>query len=336
MFRFEFPDSLFWLWLIPAICLLYWVFWRFNKKQRFNLGDPELLRKLIPGEAPFRHHLKTGLFLAALLSLIVAYANPQWGNKKEKVTAKSSDVFIALDISQSMMAEDISPNRLERAKRLSQNLVRALKGNRIGLIYFAGSAYLQMPLSSDYSAAQLFISSANTNQASTQGTAISEAIQLALRAYEEGKANQRAMIIITDGESHDDEAVAAASEASSKGLNIYTIGVGTREGAFIPYRTNAGEQFKRDDQGNPVTSALNQDLINGIAQAGKGKAYLVGEGNALITDIQREIDRLEKLEVEQRAFTDYNSYFQYLIAAGLVLLLIRFLIPDKKAVLVNT
>ena len=336
MFRFELASALIWVWIIPATILCYWLYVQYRKKQRKQLGEASLLEKLIPGEVPQRQHFKAGLFIAALLSLILAFANPQWGNKKEKVTAKSSDVFIALDISQSMMAEDISPNRLERAKRLAQNLVRALKGNRIGLIYFAGSAYLQMPLSSDYSAAQLFITSANTGQASTQGTAISEAIQMALRAYEEGKANQRAMIILTDGENHDDEAITAAQDASSKGLNIYTIGVGTSEGAFVPFQTRGGEQYKRDDAGNPVTSALNQDLIQSIADAGKGKSYLVGEGNALITDIQREIDRLEKLEVEQRAFTDYNSYFQYLIAAGLLLLIIRFMIPDRKAFLVNS
>ena len=247
--------------------------------------------------------------------------------------AKSSDVFIALDISQSMMAKDISPNRLERGKRIAQNLIQALKGNRIGLIYFAGNAYLQMPLTNDYSAAQLFASSANTEQASTQGTAISEAINLALRAYEEGKANQKAMIILTDGESHDDEAVNAAREAVSKGLNVYTIGIGTSEGAFVPYKTQSGEQYKRDESGQPVTSILNQEMIKNLANAGGGKSYLIGEGNSIITGIKREIDQLEKQEVEQRAFTDYNSYFQYLIAVGLLLLVLQYLIPDRKNLL---
>jgi len=190
-----------------------------------------------------------------------------------------------------------------------------------------------MPLSNDYSAAQLFVSSANTGQASTQGTAISEAINLALRAFEEGKANQKAMIILTDGESHDDEAVAAAAEAKSKGLSIYTIGVGTTDGAFVPYKTQSGEQYKRDDQGNPVTSMLNQALINDLAASGGGKSYMIGEGNTIITDLKREIDLLEKEEVEQRAFTDYNSYFQYLIAAGILLLILHYVIPDSGAVI---
>ena len=330
MFRFEYGSSLIWLWIIPALVVGYYFFLRYRNHLRGQIGEQKLLSRLIEGELPKRQNLKMAMVITALMSLILAYANPQWGTKKEKVTARSSDVFIALDISQSMMAEDISPNRLERAKRLSQNLVSALKGNRIGLIYFAGNAYLQMPLSNDYSAAQMFVASANTNQASTQGTAIGDAINLAIRAYEDDKPTQRAMIILTDGENHDDEAVAAANDANALGMNIYTIGVGTSEGAFIPFKTRSGEQFKRDDSGNPVTSTLNQQLIQDIAASGGGKSYLIGEGMSLITDLKREIERLEKQEVEQRAFTDYNSYFQYLIAAGLLLLLLQFFIPSNK------
>ncbi len=330
MFRFEYISHLNWLWLLPVLVLLYLGYMRYRQSQRDKLGSHALLGRLIDGEVPHRSHIKMGMITVAMLSFILALANPQWGNKKEKVMAKSSDVFIALDISQSMMAEDISPNRMERAKRLTQNIVRALRGNRLGLILFAGNAYLQMPLTSDYSAAELFVSSANTNQAGTQGTAISEAINLALRSFEKSKTSQRAMIIITDGESHDDEAVAAATEAAANGLNIYTIGVGTSEGAFVPYRTQSGEQFKRDDEGNPVTSRLNQELIKDLAQAGQGVSYLIGEGNSIITNIKKEIDQLEKEEVEQRAFTDYNSYFQYLIGIGLLLLIIQFMIPDRK------
>ena len=330
MFRFEMVSGLYWLWIVPALILCYLFYIQLRKRQRSRLGSSNLLARLIQGEIPQRQHFKMVLITSAILSMLLAYANPQWGNKKEKVTARSSDIFVALDISQSMMAEDISPNRLERSKRLGQNLIRVLKGNRIGLIYFAGNAYLQMPLSNDYSAAQLFISSANTGQASTQGTAIGDAIDLSLRAYEEDKPTQRAMIIITDGENHDDEAVAAASRASAAGMNIYTIGVGTTEGSFVPFRTSGGEQYKRDESGNLVKSVLNQELINDLADAGQGKSYLIGEGNSIITDLKKEIERLEKQEVEQRAFTDYNSYFQYLIGIAIIFLLVYFLIPDSR------
>ncbi len=209
---------------------------------------------------------------------------------------------------------------------------QALRGNRIGLIVFAGNAYLQMPLTQDYSAAQLFVASANTNQATTQGTAINEAILLAQRAYEKDKPNQRALIIVTDGENHDDEAIQAARDANIDGLKVFTIGVGTSEGAFIPYLTQSGEQYKKDEEGNPVKSALNTDLIEDLASAGGGDAYLIGEGNAIITGIKRAIDQLEKQDVEQRAFTDYASYFQYLVAIGLLLILIEFVIPEAKKI----
>ncbi len=332
MFRFELASSLYWLWIIPALIFGYLLYTRVRQRQRKKLGKSQLLDRLIPGAIPQRRHFRMALIIGALLSMILAYANPQWGNKKEKVTARSSDIFIALDISQSMMAEDISPNRLERSKRLGQNLISVLKGNRIGLIYFAGNAYLQMPLSNDYSAAQLFINSANTEQASTQGTAISEAIALSMKAYEEDKPTQRAMIIITDGENHDDDAIAEAARASASGMNVYTIGVGTSEGAFVPFRTSGGEQYKRDESGNLVQSVLNQELINAIAEAGKGKSYLIGEGNSIITDLKKEIDRLEKQEVEQRAFTDYNSYFQYLIGIAIIFLLLYYFLPGYKKV----
>ncbi len=330
MFRFEHIEYLWFLWTLPIFIGLYLVFWQWRKSQLSQLGKKELLQRLIPGWADKRNHYRFILLLFALLFLIIAYSNPQWGNKKEKVKAKSSDVFIALDISQSMMAEDISPSRLERAKRLMQNVTRALKGNRIGLIFFAGNAYLQMPLSSDYSAAQLFIASANTNQASTQGTAISEAIDLALRAYEPEKNNQRGLIIITDGESHDDDAISKAKEAREKGLNIFTIGVGTSEGAFVPYLNQGRQQYKRDEDGNPVKSSLNTELVNDLANAGGGKSYLIGEGNSIITDLKAKIDLLQKEEVETRAFTDYASYFQYFLIIGLLFLLIEFFIAEQK------
>jgi len=191
-----------------------------------------------------------------------------------------------------------------------------------------------MPLTSDYSAALLFLSSANTNQATTQGTAISEAIDLALRTFEEDKPYQRAMIIITDGENHDDEALEAASRAREYGLNIHTIGVGTSEGAFVPYRAQSGRQYKKDDQGNLVKSIMNPQLIDNIASSAGGSSYLIGEGNSIILGIKKSIERLEKEQVEQRAFTDYNSYFQYLLFGALLALLLYYVIPDTRARLI--
>jgi len=192
------------------------------------------------------------------------------------------------------MTEDISPNRIERAKRLALNLVQALKGNRIGLILFAGNAYLQMPLTNDYAAAELFITSANTA-----------------------------------GETHDEQAIDFAGEALERGLSVYAIGVGTTEGGLIPYQSSAGQQYKRDETGELVTSRLNPALIQDLASSGGGRSYMIGEGNTIITSIKNEMERLEKQEVEQRAFTDYDSYFQYLIGIGAILLLLQWLIPER-------
>lgn len=330
MFRFENIIYLLGLWVIPVLIILYLLYLKYSKHQRSKLGNEELLQRITHGASIKRSHLKFGLVVASFLSLIFALSNPQWGTKKEKVQATSSDIFIALDISQSMMAEDISPNRLERAKKLSSDLVQALKGNRIGLIFFAGNAYLQMPLSSDYTAAQLFVTSANTNQAGTQGTAISEAISLALKTFQEDKPVQRGMIIITDGESHDDEAIKAVADAKEKGLNIFPIGVGTSQGGFIPIREGNSLTYKKDENNQIVTTQLNRELITSLAEAGGGRSYLIGEGASIIQDIKKEMERLEKQEVEQRAFTDFNSYFQYFIGLALILLLIDFLIPKNQ------
>ena len=329
MFRFEHIEYLYALAIIPILMLLYYIFRMWVANESGKLSEPGLFQKLSPHFSWARKNLKFALLLVSLVFICVAWANPQWGNKKEKVRAQSSDVFIALDISQSMMAEDISPNRLERAKRLTQNIVRSLKGNRIGLIFFAGSAYLQMPLSNDYSAAEIFLQSANTNQAGTQGTAIVDAIELALRAFENDKEYQRSLIIITDGESHDEEAVAKAEEALSKGLVVFTVGIGTEEGGFVPFMDRGRESYKRDKAGNPVKSALNIGLLKDLATSGGGEYYLVQEGNQIIAELKSEIDRLEKQEVEQRSFSEYASYFQYFLAFGLLLLFIEYLISNR-------
>lgn len=330
MFRFEYSAALYLLWLLPLLWLLFLAYMTYRKKQMEQLGKSSLLQRLTPGFWSQRARITMSLWSVTILLSILAFANPQWGNKKDKVKALSSDVYIALDISQSMMATDISPNRLERSKRLIQNLIQALRGNRIGLIFFAGNAYLQMPLSSDYSAAQIFAASANTSQAGTQGTAIEEAIDLAMKAYEPDKAYQRALIVITDGEDHDGDAISKAEKAKTAGLNIFAIGVGSSDGAFVPYMVQGQEQYKRDEQGNPVKSALNSELIRNLANAGGGKAYFLTEGNELIGSLKRDIDLLEKQEVEQKSFSEYASYYQYLLMLALICLLIDFLIPMRK------
>jgi len=299
------------------------------KKRRIaKVGHPSLVARLMPDSSTKRTWIKNALVLLGLLFVLFAASNPQWGTKKEKIKAQSADIFIAFDISQSMMAQDISPSRLERAKRFTEKLIRSLKGDRVGLIYFAGDAYLQMPLTNDYAAAELFVKSANPNLAGTQGTAIDEAIDLAMKAYEEGVKHQRALIIISDGEDHDEDAISMAKEGAEAGLVIYTVGVGTETGAYIPFVNRGRTEFKKDDEGAPVMSKLNIPNLQEIARNGGGEFYLVNQGEDGIKDLKDRLSRLQKREVEQKSFSEYNSYFQWFLGIGFLLLLLEWILPN--------
>ncbi len=330
MFRFEEISYLLYLAAVPAVAILLYLVYARRSALLGRLGDSELIERLLPEYSTKKWWLKYGLILVSLLFLIFSAANPQWGTKKEKVKAQSADIFIALDISQSMMAKDISPSRLERAKRWTEKLVDNLKGDRLGLIYFAGDAYLQSPLTSDYAAIEVFVGSANTNLAGTQGTAIDEAIQLAGNAYEDGVQHQRALIIISDGEDHDQLAIDAANAAASNGMIIYTVGVGTEQGAYVPFVNRGIEEFKKDKEGAPVQSRLNIGYLQEVAKAGKGEFYLVNQGQDAIDDMKMKLLRLQRREVEQRSFSEYNSYFQYFLLFGLLLCFLEWITPQTK------
>lgn len=336
MFQFEYIEAIYWLAGLPVLILLLFASIKLKQHQIKKLGTPRVIQKLLPNWSYLREITKGILFVCAIALITIAWANPQWGTKTEKVSVKSSDVIIALDISQSMMAQDISPNRLERAKRMAGELVKGLKGNRIGLIFFAGSAYLQMPLTNDYAAAELLLKSANTRQAGTQGTAIADAIDLSLNAFQTEKNAQKAVIVISDGENHDQEAIDAAASAKEAGTFVFTIGVGTEKGELIPVKTSAGTSYKVDKSGQFVKSKLNIQLMQDIANAGGGEAYLLNQGKELIKDIKTQLEKLEKQEVEQRSFSEFESYFQYFLFLGILFLVIEFLIgPGKYRVAKN-
>lgn len=328
MFRFEESFILWFLVLIPLGLLLFYLSTIRKRSQLDKAGDYKIFSRLFPNWSIKREWLKNSLILTAFAFLLISWANPQWGNRKQKVKAKSSDVIIALDISQSMLAQDISPNRMERSKFFLNELVKKLRGDRIGLVFFAGSAYLQMPLTNDYASAETFIKSANTTQAGTQGTVIAEAIEMSQSIFGEDNASQKAIIIISDGENHESEAIAAAREAKSNGTFVFTIGVGTQEGARIPIVERGKRVFKTDKSGNPVTSALNVSMLQDIAEAGGGKYYSLDQTMSALSKLDRDIDKLEKQEVEQRSFTDYNSYFQYFLFLAVILLVIEYFLTN--------
>ena len=328
MFRFEESFILWFIALIPLGFLLFYVSTNWKKSQLNKVGDYSVFSRLFPNWSIKREWLKNSLVLLAFALLFISWANPQWGNRKQKVKAKSSDVIIALDISQSMLAQDISPNRMERSKFFLNELVKKLRGDRIGLVYFAGSAYLQMPLTNDYASAETFIKSANTTQAGTQGTVIADAIKMAMSIFGEENPTQKALIIISDGENHESEAIEAAREAKKNGTFVYTIGVGTPEGARIPIVEKGRRVFKTDKSGNPVTSALNISMLQDIAEAGGGKYYSLDQTLSALKKIDADIDKLEKQEVEQRSFTDYNSYFQYFLFFAILLFIIEYFLSN--------
>ena len=255
--------------------------------------------------------------------------------KSKKSNEKVLTCLLALDVSQSMLAEDIVPNRMERAKKFVSNLTDAIKGNRIGTIVFAGNAYLQMPLTTDYSAVNLFAKSANTNMVPSQGTAVGEAIQLVIKSFERDDKHQKAMIIITDGEDHEDEAIKLANEAASDGVVIYTIGIGTAKGGTIPVVNNATGQSspKRDVNGDIVQSKLNEEMLRDIAKEGNGNYFNLKNNNdrKIIAQVADRINKLEKREFEQRVFEEYESYFQYFLAFGLLLFVAEFMLDFRKS-----
>lgn len=331
MFRFEYDHFLYALILIPLLVGLYFgvAWWRHRKLEQ--LGEVGLLGRLTPLYSKYKQWTKAILTLLAMTILIIGWSNPQWGTKKEKVSRKSIDVFLALDISNSMLAEDIAPSRMSRTQNFTTKLIEELRGERIGLILFAGNAYLQMPLTTDYAAAELFVRSANPSQAPAQGTAISQAIELAERSYPEDNKNHKVLIILSDGENHDEETIERARTAANNGLLVFTIGVGTPDGGPIPMMFGNRRDYKRDSEGNPIVTQLNEVMLSDVANAGNGSYFNLAEGQKIVDALKTSLERVEKRELEQRSFSEFESYYQYFVSLALLLLIIEFLIPYSRS-----
>ncbi|MCK6692011.1 MAG: VWA domain-containing protein [Thermoanaerobaculia bacterium] len=334
LIRFEHPHFLNLLWAVPLLVILLAVYGWWRRRALARIGAPVSVQRLLPGWSRGRFWGKGGMLVLAIGLLAIAWANPQAGAKKQTAVQKSADVFIALDISQSMLAEDVAPNRLELAKSFARKLVKALEGERIGLIFFAGDAFLQMPLSTDYAAADMFIAAANPDLITAQGTALSPAIDLASQSFDPEPGGGRAIILITDGEDHDQDAADRAAEVYRDGVIIFAVGAGTAAGGPIPLgMSGAGELYKRDNNGDIVRTRMDQSLLQKMASSGGGVSYLITQGDAAVAAIRREVDRLQKREVEVRSFSEYESYFQwFLLPAFLLLALEAWLVWRRKAV----
>jgi Ca-activated chloride channel homolog len=330
MFRFANPGYLYALLVIPAFLALFWYYRMKRKKSLALFGKKEILSILMPNVSPGRPVIKFIVLLFALASIIIGIARPQFGSKLRTEKRKGIELMIALDVSNSMMSEDILPNRLERAKRAIAQLVDKLSNDKIGLIVFAGDAYTQLPITADYVSAKLFLSSINPQMVPTQGTAIGAAIDLGIKSYAPTFTGNKAMIIITDGENHEDDAVRAATEASKQGVVIYTLGMGSPEGGPIPDNSNGSKSFKKDKDGNYIVTKLDEQMLRKIAEAGKGAYIRANNSQVGLNTLFDQINKMEKSELETQVYADYDDKFQYFIGLGLFLLLVDFMILDRK------
>lgn len=336
MVRFAHPEYLYALVLVPVIVLLYMVMRARYRKNMRVFGENQLMDKLAGDTSRIKPLLKMILFCSGLSLLIIGWSNPQIGTKLETVKREGVDIIIALDVSNSMKAEDIRPNRLERAKQVISRLVDRLENDRIGLIVFAGEAYVQLPITSDYSAAKLFLSSIDCDMVPTQGTAIGAAIDLSTKSFVGNDNKHKALIIISDGENHEDDAVEAAKKANAEGIIINTIGMGSPSGAPIPvYKNGVQVDFFKDREGKPVLSRLDEATLQEIAAAGKGTYLRATNADDGLNTILEQIGKMEKKEFGTKQFTDYEDRFQYFLAGGLLLIILQFLITGRKSRLIQ-
>lgn len=330
MFRFANPYYLYALVFIPVFWIMHMLLRRWKRRSALRLGDHDVVLRLTEGVSKVRQQVKFIAVIIAWAMLCIGLANPQIGSRMENVKRKGIDLVIALDVSNSMLAQDIKPNRLERSRQAISGLINKLRGDRLGIVVFAGKAYMQMPLTTDYAAARLFLSTLNTNLIPVQGTAIGDAIELSANSFEENDHN-KAIVIITDGENHQGDAVEAAKNAAEKGIMVYTIGMGLQEGGPIPlYENNRQVGFKKDKQGNTVVTKLNSSMLQQIADAGNGIYVRANNSRAGLDRVFDEINALEKSEIESRVFTDYEDRFQYFIAIALVFLIFEMLLMSRK------
>lgn len=331
--RFEHPEWLYALLVIPLMIAVY-VIVRVRQKKRFRqFASQEMFESLSPKSSARRSGFKFAFLLVAIAFLILALANLQSGSKMEEVKREGIDLFIAVDVSNSMNAQDIVPSRLDRSKQSINKLISELRGDRLGIIVFADKAFVQLPVTTDYAAAKMFLSTVNTNSVASQGTAIAEAINVAMKSFADDERS-KAIIIISDGEDHeDDAAVKAAQEAAKKGIRVYTIGMGLAEGAPIPEYDRYGHLtgYRKDRNGTTIITRLDEVMLQSIANAGNGLYVRASNSNVGLEKIYKDISDMEKTEIETKVFTDYEDQFQWFLLPAIVFLILSILISPAKS-----
>ena len=332
MFRFAHPEYLYLLLAIPLIFALYIYVRIQSMKAKKLFSSSELFIKLSEQHSSRKGTMKAALVISAYAILVVALANPQVGTRMEEVKQEGVDLFIALDVSKSMLAEDIKPNRLEKAKYEISTLIDRLAGDKIGLIVFSGEAYTQFPLTIDYSAAALLLDVVDVESVPNPGTAIGSSIAQAMKSFNFEEPSTKVLVIMTDGENNSGDAIEQAKAASEKGVRIYTIGLGSSTGAPIPIYNGTGQQvdFKRDRSGNVVLTKLDELSLQEIASIGKGNYYHATNSQDELDAIYKNINSLEKREFGAKQFTEFDDKFQYFIGLAFILLFIEVILSDRK------
>jgi Ca-activated chloride channel family protein len=329
MFRFANIEMLWWLVTLPVFVVAYIVATQRKRRQLEAFGDSELMAQLMPDASQSRPIVKFSLLMAALVLLIIAAARPQYGQQERTVKRQGIEVMVALDISNSMLAEDVVPNRLDRAKQMLSKMVDNMTDDKVGLVVFAGEAFTQLPITCDYVSAKMFLNTITPNLIPTQGTAIGAALQTAITSF--GAIEDevgRAIILITDGENHEDDAIAVAKKAQEMGIQVFVVGIGKPEGSPIP-KPGTNDYFK-DRAGQVVVSRLNEEMCQEIAAAGKGAYVRCDNTNTAMRAIEKELERIATAELESTVYADYNEQYQSFVLIALLLLVIDFFIMMRK------
>lgn len=331
MFRL---DEKIWFWtllVIPVIILLFVVLqiWRRSVQKKF--ADYNLLKRLSPNQSLFKSVLKVLVLCAAFACLSLALVNPKIGTKLETVRSQGVDIVFAVDVSKSMLAEDIAPNRLEKSKQLVAQIINSLVSDRVGIIAYAGKAFPQLPITTDYASAKMFLQNMNTDMLSSQGTAISEAIQLAKTYYDNEEQTNRVLIIISDGEDHGGDIMDVAKEANEQGIRIFTVGVGDTKGGPIPIKRNGIVlNYKKDNKGETVITRLDESTLIKIAEETNGK-YINGKSTTeVVNTIKEELGKMDKAEFESKQIADFKDQFQWFLALGILLLFVDIFFLERK------
>ncbi len=328
MFRFENPDILYGLLIIPFLILIFIVLRLQRRNTLSKFASKQMINSLLVDYSPNKPYVKLILSLLIISSLIIALANPQFGTKVEKVKRAGIEIMFALDISNSMLSNDIQPNRLDRAKSLLTKLIDGLTGDKVGIVIFAGDAFLQMPLTTDYSASKLLLSTISPDLIAQQGTAIGAALDMSINSFSKDKDVSKVVLLISDGENHEDDAIDIAKEAKDKNIKIYTIGMGTPNGGPIPIGKG---NFLKDENGEVVITKLSSSLLSEIAELTKGRFIY---GNAKFSEIEgfiNDVAKMNKKEMEDVVYTEYDSKFYYFLWLAFALIIVDIFVFEKKS-----